>query len=48
MKTLLKISYSCMRNVDSIIFSYKVKDDCPIIRECLTPNIVYSADVTNN
>ena len=66
-KNTVKISYSCTRNIGSIISSHnknilnpkqdhfgcncRVKADCPLEGKCLTPNIVYRADVydlTNN
>ena len=61
----VKISYSCTRNMGSIISSHnksilnksnepsfscncRVKADCPVENKCLTPNVIYQAEVTNN
>jgi hypothetical protein len=62
-KNTVKISYSCMRNMESIISSHnknilypktksfgcncRAKAECPLRGSCLTPQIVYRADVTN-
>ena len=58
------ISYSCMRNIGSIISSHnratlhpattsygcncRIKNSCPLNGECLTPKLVYRADIENN
>ena len=63
-KNTVKISYSCTRNVKSIISSHnkqilrpkpqpkgcncRDKKNCPLENKCLTPKIVYQADVTND
>ena len=63
-KNTLKISYSCMRNISSIISSHnkrvlnppvtnygcncRYKINCPLQNECLTPQIVYKAIVSND
>ena len=63
-KNTLKISYSCMRNIGSMISSHnknilhpkqtsfgcncRDKENCPLNGECLTPNIIYCADITTN
>ena len=63
-RNTIKISYSCMRNIGSIISSHnrttlhptttsygcncRVKSSCPLNGECLTPKIIYRADVENN
>ena len=64
-KNTVKLSYSCMRNVASIISSKnktllkpdnsntyscncKDKSTCPLPNQCLTPNIVYKAEVEND
>ena len=61
-KNTVKISYSCMRNIDSILSTHnknilkpkqttfgcncRNRNNCPLSSECLTPNIIYRADVT--
>ena len=63
-KNTVKISYSCTRNVKSIISGHnkqilhpkppqygcncRDKNNCPLDNKCLTPQIVYQADVTND
>ena len=64
-KNTVKISYSCMGNIASIISGHnkniletkeeevwgcncRTKESCPIENKCLTPKIVYRADVVNN
>ncbi|XP_065070331.1 uncharacterized protein LOC135695263 [Rhopilema esculentum] len=64
-KNTIKVSYSCMKNIGSIISSHnksvlnpkskeeygcncKNKDDCPLGNECLTPNLIYEATVSND
>ena len=60
----VKISYSCMRNISSIISSHnrnilypkpktfgcncRNKNDCPLNGECLTPKVIYRADIISN
>ena len=60
----VKISYSCMKNIGSIISAHnrnisnpivksygcnsRVKRSCPLNGECLTPKIIYRADVSND
>ena len=62
-KNTVKVSYSCMKNMDSIISGHnhnilnpkqrsfgcncRKKDSCPLNGECLTPKVIYHADVTN-
>ena len=62
-KNTVKVSYSCMKNMDSIISGHnhnilnpkqrsfgcncRKKDSCPLNGECLTPKVIYRADVTN-
>lgn len=62
-KNTVKISYSCMRNIESIISSHnknllhpkpksfgcncRAKAECPLRGSCLTPQIIYRADVIN-
>ena len=63
-KNTVKISYSCTKNMKSIILShkkqmltfknkqvrcnYRVKNSCPLDNKCLTSQLIYQADVTNN
>jgi hypothetical protein len=63
-KNTIKISYSCMSNVHSIISAHnksilhpkqksfgcncRVKENCPLNGECLTPKLIYKAEVSNN
>ena len=63
-KKSVEISYSCMRNMSSIISAdnrsilnppktsfgcnCRTRNMCPLQNKCLTPNIVYQADITNN
>ena len=60
-KNTVKISYSCMSNISSIISGHnknllnpnvtqygcncRIREDCPLQNQCLTPNIIYRADV---
>ena len=60
----VKISYSCMRNMGSIISAHnqrwltpnnssfgcncRNKSNCPLEEKCLTPKVIYQADVTND
>ena len=60
----VKISYSCMKNIGSIISAHswnilnpivnpygcncRVKSSCPLNGECLTPKIIYRANVSND
>ena len=60
-KITLKVSYSCMRNMSSILTSHNKKilaenekqyecncrnnDECPFEQKCLTPRVIYKADV---
>ena len=62
-KNTVKLSYSCTRNITSIITSHnknilkpnkeiygcncRVKEDCPLDNKCLTPKVIYEANVTN-
>ena len=62
-KNTMKVSYSCIKNMDSIISGHnhnilnpkqrsfgcncRKKDSCPLNGECLTPKVIYRADVTN-
>ena len=63
-KNTVKVSYSCMDNISSIIQSHnknilspvsntkygsncRSKESCPLQNKCLTPKIVYRADVKN-
>ena len=62
-KSTAKVSYSCMKNMDSIISGHHLnilnpkqnsfgcncrkKDSCPLNAECLTPKVIYRADVSN-
>ena len=61
-KNTVKISYSCMNNISSILSTHnknilkpiqtsfgcncRNKDNSPLDGECLTPNIIYRADIT--
>ena len=63
-RNTVKISYSCMKNVDSIISAHnqnilnpivqsygcncQVKSNWPLNGGCLTPKIIYRADVSND
>ena len=63
-KKSVKISYSCMHSMSSIISAHNCstlnpsktsfgcncrnRSMCPLQNKCLTPNIVYQAEVTNN
>ena len=63
-KNTVKLSYSCTRNMGSIISAHnkhvlrakeethgcncRSRNQCPLNNECLTPGIVYQAEVTNN
>ena len=63
-RNTVKISYSCMKNIDSIISAHnrnilnsivqsygcncRVKSSCPLNGECLTPKIIYRANVSND
>ena len=63
-KNTIKISYSCTRNMKSIISSHnkqiltpknkqvgcncRIKNSCPLDNKCLTSQLIYQADVTNN
>ena len=63
-KKSVKISYSCMRSMSSIISAHSCstlnppktsfgcncrnRSMCPLQSKCLSPNIVYQADITNN
>ena len=65
-KNTVKISYSCMKNMGSVISSHnqqilrpkatsfgcncrgRNKANCPLEGKCLTPHLIYQADVTNN
>ena len=60
-KNTVKISYSCMNNISSIISGHnknllnpnvtqygcncRIREDCPLQNQCLTPNIIYRVDV---
>ena len=60
-KNTLKVSYSCMGNIASVLSAHnksilypkksefgcncRSKTDCPLDNKCLTPKIVYQADV---
>ena len=60
-KNTVKISYSCMSNISSIMSghnknllnptaiqygcNYRIREDCPFQNQCLTPNVIYRADV---
>ena len=63
-KNTIKISYSCRRNMKSIISSlnkqiitpknkqvgcnWRIKNSCPLDNKCLTSQLIYQADATNN
>ena len=63
-KNTVKLSYSCTRNMKSIISDHnkqvlrketqqfgcncKDKNTCPLDNKCLTPQVIYQADVTND
>ena len=63
-KNTVKISYSCMNNISSILSTHnknilnprqtffgcncRNKDNCPLDGECLTPNIIYRADIATD
>ena len=63
-KNTVKISYSCMNNISSMLSTHnknilnpkqtsfgcncRNKGICPIDGECLTPNIIYCADITTD
>ena len=63
-KNTVKVSYSCMSNLSSIILSHnkrllrpriteyscncRTRENCPLQNQCLTPNLIYRADVENN
>ena len=63
-RNTVKISYSCMKNIGSIISAHnwnilnpivqsygcncRVKGSCPLNGECLTPKIIYQADLSND
>ena len=63
-KNTIKISYSCTRNMKSIISSHnkqiltpknkqvgcncRIKNSCPLDNKCLTSQLIYQADATNN
>ena len=64
MKNTLKVSYSCMGNIASIISSHnrnilnpdiisefgcncRSRNECPLQNKCLTPKIIYRANVEN-
>ena len=64
-KNTVKVSYSCMSNISSILSSHnlnlrnpyktntygcncRTKKSCPLQNQCLTPKIVYRADVEND
>ena len=60
-KNTLKVSYSCLRSMSSILTSHnkkilaenekqyecncRNKDECPLENKCLTPRVIYEADV---
>ena len=62
-KNTVKVSYSCMENVDSIISghhhnilnpkqksfgcNFRKKYSCPLNSDCLTPKLIYCADISN-
>ena len=62
-KNTVKVSYNCMKNMDSIISGHnhnilnpkqrsfgcncRKKGSCHLNGECLTPKVIYRADVTN-
>ena len=47
-KNTVKISYSCMNNISSVISGHNkncwIREDCPLENQCLTPNIIYISD----
>ena len=63
-RNTLKLSYSCMRNISSIISSHnkhilksddeefscncRNKKSCPMGNKCLTPKVIYKAEVSND
>ena len=63
-KNTVKISYSCTRNIKSVISGHnkqvlqpklkiegcncRDKNTCPLDNKCLTPKVIYRADVTND
>ena len=64
-KNTVKISYSCMSNMSSILSSHnlnvikpqnnnsygcncRVKESCPLQNQCLTPKVIYRADIEND
>ena len=63
-KNTVKVSYSCMNNISSILSTHikiilnpkqtsfgcncRNIDNCPLDGECLTPNIIYHADITTD
>ena len=63
-KNTVKISYSCTRNIKSVISGHNKqvlqpkpktkgcncsdKNTCPLDNKCLTPKVIYWADVTND
>ena len=63
-RNTVKISYSCTKNIGSIISTHswnilnsivksygcncRVKSSSPLDGECLTPKIIYRADVSND
>ena len=62
-KNTVKVSYRCMKNMDSIVSVHhcnilnpkqksfgcncRMKDSCPLNGKCLTPKVIYRADVSN-
>ena len=60
----MKVSYSCISNMSSIVSSHnksllrpktteygcncRTREKCPLQNQCLTPNLIYLADVENN
>ena len=61
----IKVSYSCMQNIKSVINNHNMKvlnntaeteescncrnkNNCPLDGKCLTPNIIYEAQITSN
>ena len=63
-KNTVKVSYSCMNNISSILSTHnknilnpkqtsfgcncRNKDNCPLDDECLTPNIIYRANIATD
>ena len=64
-KNTVKVSYSCMSNMSSILTSHnlntnnpyktqtygcncRIRESCPLQNQCLTPKIIYRADVEND